>query len=84
MAEKKTCPISKDDFLKVATPVAVNIGDIKAFANPQVFSTGSFGYRTNQKGTLDVNGTPVPVQVQVIVTAINSKPSTEGVAGDAS
>lgn len=75
MAEKKTCPVNKETFLKDATPVAVTIGDNKLFASPKVFSTGSFGFGANGKGEVDVNGTKVPVQINILITAINSKPA---------
>ncbi len=70
---KSPCPISKDDFLKQAQPIEIDIAGVKMTANPRQFSTGSFGWYLTGKATLTVNGKPIPVQVGTNLTVIGSK-----------
>jgi hypothetical protein len=73
MAKKTTCPISRNDFLTHAKPVAVKVGDIPLSAVVKEFSTGSLGWYLNGKTTIDVNGVPVAVQIGMNMTVVGSK-----------
>jgi hypothetical protein len=84
MAKKTTCPISRNDFLTHAKPVAVKVGDIPLSAVVKEFSTGSLGWYLNGKTTIDVNGVPVAVQIGMNMTVVGSKelPKDESKAAD--
>jgi hypothetical protein len=70
---KLPCPISREDFLKLAQPVEIDVAGTKMTATPRQFSTGSFGWYLTGKATLMVNGQPIPVQVGTNLTVIGSK-----------
>jgi hypothetical protein len=72
------CPISKEDFNKHAVPLTVKIGENVMAASPKEFSTGSFGYYSNGKTVVEINGVAVTCQVGITVTAIGSKPEKSG------
>jgi hypothetical protein len=93
LKEKKTmaktvCPISRADFMAKARPVKVVINDLPALtAAVRQFSTGSLGWYLNGKATIDVDGTPVQVQIGMNLTVVGSKElpgaPTDGAAGEA-
>ena len=82
MAKKTTCPITRAEFRSGAKPVTVNINGIPLMAEVKEFSTGSLGWYLNGKTTIDVNGTPVSVQIGMNLTIVGSKelPADEGSA----
>ena len=91
MAKKTTCPISRSDFRTKAQPVAVTVAGVPLQAVVKEFSTGSLGWYLNGKTTIEVDGTPVSVQIGLNLTIVGSKelprenssparPSTEEVA----
>jgi hypothetical protein len=69
MAKKTTCPISRADFRAKAKPIGVTIGANSQMAEVKEFSTGSLGWYLNGKTTVDVDGTPVTVQIGLNLTA---------------
>jgi hypothetical protein len=73
MAKKTSCPISRADFRTKAKPVAVTIGDQRLVAEVKEFSTGSLGWYLNGKTTIDIDGTPVSVQIGLNLTLVGSK-----------
>ena len=73
MANKTTCPISRQQFRDHAQPVEVNINGIPLVAEVKEFSTGSLGWHINGKTTLSVGGTPVSVQIGLNMTIVGSK-----------
>jgi hypothetical protein len=73
MAKKSTCPISRKDFLSHAKPVVVKIGEVPLTAEVKEFSTGSLGWYLNGKTTIEINGTPVAVQIGMNLTIVGSK-----------
>ena len=73
MAKKTTCPITRDDFRTKAKPVTVKIGEVPLQAEVKEFSTGSLGWYLNGKTTVEVNGTPVAVQIGLNLTIVGSK-----------
>jgi hypothetical protein len=73
MGKKTTCPISRKDFLTHAKPIAVKIGEVPLSAAVREFSTGSLGWYLNGKTSIDVNGTPVAVQIGLNITVVGSK-----------
>jgi hypothetical protein len=73
MAKKTTCPITRDDFRTQAKPITVTIAGVPLAAEVKEFSTGSLGWYLNGKTTVEVNGTPVSVQIGLNLTIVGSK-----------
>jgi hypothetical protein len=73
MAKKSTCPITRADFVAKAKPVTVVINGVPLIAEKKEFSTGSLGWYLNGKTTIDVEGTPVTVQIGLNLTIVGSK-----------
>jgi hypothetical protein len=73
MAKKTTCPVTRADFRSKAKAVTVMIGDQRLVAEVKEFSTGSLGWYLNGKTTIDIDGTPVSVQIGLNLTIIGSK-----------
>ena len=73
MAKKTSCPITRNDFRAKAKPVTVTIGGVPLVAEVKEFSTGSLGWYLNGKTTIEVNGTPVAVQIGMNLTIVGSK-----------
>lgn len=76
----KKCPIPNDAFVKEAKDLNVQIGNRTVVARPHTFTTGSVGWRVNEKVPiqLTVNGVTYQVEVQVGMNAtlVGSKPDT--------
>jgi hypothetical protein len=73
MAKKTSCPITRTDFRSKAKAVTVLIGDQRLVAEVKEFSTGSLGWYLNGKTTIDIEGTPVSVQIGLNLTVVGSK-----------
>ena len=73
MAKKTHCPISRTEFRSQAKPVTVTIGSVPLMAEVKEFSTGSLGWYLNGKTTIEINGTPVAVQIGMNLTIVGSK-----------
>ena len=73
-AKRTVCPVSREQFVTKAKPVAVLISGVPMVATQREFSTGSVGWYLNGKTVIEVDGVPVAVQVGVTLTAIGSKP----------
>jgi len=73
MAKKTSCPISRADFRAKAKPVSILIGDQRLVAEVKEFSTGSLGWYLNGKTTIEIDGTPVSVQIGLNLTVVGSK-----------
>jgi hypothetical protein len=73
MAKKTSCPISRADFRAKAKAVTVVIGDQRLVAEVKEFSTGSLGWYLNGKTSIDIDGTPVSVQIGLNLTVVGSK-----------
>jgi len=73
MAKKTTCPVSRKEFKAKAKPIIIKVGEVPMTAEVKQFSTGSFGWYLNGKTTIDVDGTPVPVQIGMNMTVVGSK-----------
>jgi hypothetical protein len=82
MAKKTHCPISRDQFRAAAKPLTVSIAGVPLAADVKEFSTGSLGWYLNGKTTVEVNGTPVSVQIGLNLTIVGSKelPRDEAIA----
>lgn len=77
-AKKTTCPITKEAFIAKATPQSIKVGDVGFLVgNPKEFSTGSFGWHANEKCMIVIDGVPVKVQANVLLTVVGSKPEKE-------
>jgi hypothetical protein len=70
---KTLCPITRQQFAEGAKSVQVTVGTTPMLAEPREFATGSLGWYLNGKTVLDVNGTPVTVQVGITLTVVGSK-----------
>jgi uncharacterized Zn-binding protein involved in type VI secretion len=70
---KTACPIDRAAFRTHAKPVAVQIDGVPLAAMVKEFSTGSLGWFANGKTTVNVNGTPVAVQIGLNLTIVGSK-----------
>ena len=74
MAGKKTtCPISREKFRTRARPITITIGDVPTPVPTKEFSTGSLGWYLNGKTMIEIDGTPVQVQMGLSLTIIGSK-----------
>jgi hypothetical protein len=73
MAKKTHCPITRDQFRAGAKPLAVSLAGLPLNAEVKEFSTGSLGWYLNGKTTVEINGTPVSVQIGLNMTIVGSK-----------
>lgn len=69
----KACPITRTDFREHAKPMQVTINNVPLIAEVKEFSTGSLGWNLNGKTTIEINGTPVSVQIGLNMTLVGSK-----------
>ena len=70
---KTNCPVSRSQFLAHAKPLTVTINNVPLQAVVKEFSTGSLGWYLNGKTTVEVDGTPVSVQIGLNLTVVGSK-----------
>ena len=68
---------TKTEFMSEAQAFEIQIGDQKLLMEPKKFSTGSVGFFSNGKVTMNVGGKLVKMQANVMLTAIGSKEWTE-------
>jgi uncharacterized Zn-binding protein involved in type VI secretion len=73
MAKKTACPITRHEFRTQAKPITVTIAGVPQAAEVKEFSTGSLGWYLNGKTTVEINGTPVAVQIGMNLTIVGSK-----------
>jgi hypothetical protein len=73
MAKKTHCPITRDDFRAAAKPLSVTIAGVPLAAEVKEFSTGSLGWYLNGKTMVEINGSPVAVQIGLNMTIVGSK-----------
>lgn len=73
-APKKRCPLTKEEFVKSAKPLAVTVNGVPMAAAVKEFSTGSFGWYLNGKTAVEINGTTVDVSLGFNLTCVGSKP----------
>lgn len=73
MPPKTTCPVTRSQFRTKAKAVTVVINGIPLIAEVKEFSTGSLGWYLNGKTAIDVDGTPVSVQIGMNLTVVGSK-----------
>ena len=73
MAKKTNCPITRADFRAQAKPITVTIAGVPQAAEVKEFSTGSLGWYLNGKTSVEINGTPVSVQIGLNLTIVGSK-----------
>jgi hypothetical protein len=71
--KKTECPITRADFQDGAKALRGELGGLPFIIGAKEFSTGSFGWGTSEKVTLEVNGVPVKVQLSINATVIGSK-----------
>ena len=53
--------------------MTVTIAGVPLVAEVKEFSTGSLGWYLNGKTTIEIDGTPVPVQIGLNLTIVGSK-----------
>ena len=73
MAKKTTCPITREQFLSAAKPLAVTVAGVPVSAEVKEFSTGSLGWYLNGKTMVEIDGRPVSVQIGLNLTIVGSK-----------
>jgi hypothetical protein len=73
MSRKTTCPITREQFRGQAKPVTITVGGVPMVVPTKEFSTGSLGWYLNGKTVLEIDGTPVQVQLGLSLTIIGSK-----------
>ena len=71
--DKTSCAISRGQFREKAKPVTVTINNVPLLAEVKEFSTGSLGWYLNGKTTIEIDGTPVSVQIGLNLTIVGSK-----------
>jgi hypothetical protein len=69
----KSCPITRAEFRQHAKPIMIKIGEVPLLAEVKEFSTGSLGWYLNGKTPIEINGTPVSVQIGLNLTIVGSK-----------
>jgi hypothetical protein len=70
---KTSCPITRTQFRTKAKAVTVTINNAPFSAVVKEFSTGSLGWYLNGKTTIEIDGTPVSVQIGLNLTIVGSK-----------
>jgi hypothetical protein len=70
---KTSCPITRQQFRDTARPITIMIGNVPLVADPKEFSTGSLGWYLNGKTMVEVDGTPITVQIGMNLTVVGSK-----------
>jgi hypothetical protein len=70
---KTNCPINRAQFRAKAKPVSVTINSVPLQAVVKEFSTGSLGWNLNGKTMIEIDGTPVAVQIGLNLTIVGSK-----------
>ncbi len=73
MSRKTTCPITRVQFRTRAKPVTISVGEVPMVVPTKEFSTGSLGWYLNGKTVIEIDGTPVQVQLGLSLTIIGSK-----------
>ncbi len=73
MSKKTNCPINREQFRSRARPVTITVCDIPMVVPTKEFSTGSLGWYLNGKTVIEIDGTPVQVQLGLSLTIIGSK-----------
>ena len=73
MSRKTTCPITREQFRSRSKPVTITVGDVPMMVPTKEFSTGSLGWYLNGKTVIEIDGTPVQVQLGLSLTIIGSK-----------
>lgn len=70
---KTISPLSKIQFLEKAQPLRIDVAGTPMAAVVKEFSTGSFGWYTSGKVTVEVDGKPLQMQVGCNLTVVGSK-----------
>jgi len=71
--KENKCPLTHAEFAEQAKPLLLSISGKEAIASPKEFSSGSFGWFTNDKFVVMVGDVPVKAQANVILTVVGSK-----------
>jgi len=70
---KRTSPLSLAEFTAKAQPVQATLDGKSLTLDVKEFSTGSFGWNSNGKVTVMVDGKPVTCQLSLNLTVVGSK-----------
>src|ERR1051326_7790290 len=73
MSKKTNCPITREQFRSRARPVSITVCDVPMIVPTKEFSTGSLGWYLNGKTVIEIDGTPVQVQLGLNLTIIGRK-----------
>ena len=69
----KKCVISRKTFVDKAKPLSIKINDVLHSGDLKEFATGSFGWMSQGKITIEIDGVPVKVQMNCLFTVVDSK-----------
>ena len=69
----KKCVISRKTFVDKAKPLSIKINDVLHSGDLKEFATGSFGWMSQGKITVEIDGVPVKVQMNCLFTVVDSK-----------
>jgi len=72
-ATKTTCPVTLAQFMADSGTVEITIAGQTLTMQAKAFSTGSFGYQHTGKLELEIAGSDVRFQVNLMLVAANSK-----------
>jgi hypothetical protein len=67
------CPITRQQFLKAAKPLTITIDGKTLVLPTKEFSTGSFGWFSNDKLTIEVDGVAVKIQPSISLVVVGSR-----------
>ena len=69
----KKCAISRKSFNDKAKPLSIKVNDVLHSGDVKEFATGSFGWHSQGKITVEVDGVAVKVQMNCLFTVVDSK-----------
>ena len=71
-SENNTCPIGRQQFLDKAKPLTLVIDGKQMVIPLKEFSTGSFGWFTNDKFSIEVDGVVLKIQPSISLVVVKS------------
>ncbi len=72
-ATESKCPITREQFHNTAKPLTLTIDGKTLVLTVKEFSTGSFGWFSNDKVVIEVDGVPCKVQPSISLVVVGSK-----------
>lgn len=69
------CPFSRESFFESSPSLLVGLDNLDLLLPPKFFGTGSFGWMHKGNVTININGVPTKVYLNLIATVVGSKES---------